>query len=89
MNHLFKTLICCCLFLPFAVTAQSNLVPFGTSWDYYDAGNEPADNGGNDWNDLNYSHSWQSGNAELGYGDNDETTTINASTLTGYFRKKF
>ena len=31
--------------------------------------------------------SWESGIAQLGYGDNDENTEINTSTITAYFKK--
>ena len=58
----------------------------GTSWKYYDAGNEPTGN----WNSVGFDDAaWSAGNAELGYGDGDETTTISNSAKTAYFRKTF
>ncbi len=71
-------------------TAQSTLISFGSDWHYYDAGNEPASQGAADWNDNAFDHlSWANGNAQLGYGDNDEATEIGDTTLTGYFRTSF
>ncbi|NNF35632.1 MAG: metallophosphoesterase family protein [Saprospiraceae bacterium] len=68
----------------------SQLIPGGASWKYYDLGNEPSPIMGNEWESLNYDDSsWIPGNAQLGYGDGDETTVISSSTLTGYFRKTF
>src|SRR4029079_13620239 len=32
---------------------------------------------------------WSSGAAQLGYGDEDEITTIASTTLTAYFRQSF
>lgn len=58
----------------------------GANWKYYDAGNEPAGN----WKELSFDDtSWNAGNAELGYGDGDETTTISNSAQTAYFRTSF
>jgi hypothetical protein len=70
------------------VLGQTVQLDFGSSWSYYDNQNEPADQGLFDWNDLAYDDtSWATGNAQLGYGDGDETTVINAATETAYFRK--
>jgi predicted MPP superfamily phosphohydrolase len=72
------------------LSAQTNLVNYGSSWSYYDNQNEPSDQGALDWNDVLYDDSsWSTGNAELGYGDGDEATNINSNTLTGYFRQEF
>jgi len=64
----------------------------GSSWKYYDGATLPAI----DWFQDSYDDSgWTNGLAELGYGDNDETTTIsygsdaNNKYPTAYFRKKF
>ncbi len=74
--------------------------PFGTdlllapnsTWKYLDNGS----NQGTDWSTTSFNDSnWQSGNAEFGYGDGDETTLINFGTnasnkyVTTYFRKSF
>ena len=74
------------------LTAQVDLIPFGASWQYYDLGNEPSGN----WADINYNdNNWSVNNAQLGYGDGDETTMINATEAPGsilrtaYFRHEF
>ena len=68
--------------------APEFLIDYGSSWSYYDNQNEPSVQGSFDWNDLAYDDaSWATGNAQLGYGDGDETTAINAATETAYFRK--
>ncbi|MCP4441251.1 MAG: hypothetical protein GY810_20290 [Aureispira sp.] len=64
--------------------AQTQLISPGDNWKYYDAGNAPSGS----WKTLGYNDAtWASGNAELGYGDGDETTTTNSSAWTTYFRK--
>ena len=89
MAYRLKIAICCLMF-SFSAQSQTVLVDFSSNWSYYDNENEPADNGGFDWNDINYDDStWSQGNAELGYGDGDENTVINDSTLTAYFRQSF
>ena len=72
------------------VEAQTTLIPPGSAWDYYDSGNEPAVQSSIAWYENNYnSSSWSSGNAHLGYGDGDETTTISSATYTAYVRHSF
>ncbi|MBN8697271.1 MAG: metallophosphoesterase [Bacteroidetes bacterium] len=75
------------------INAQTtNIIPSGSLWRYLDDGSDqqsawktPA------FNDLN----WAVGNAELGYGDSDEATTVsygvdgNNKHITTYFRKQF
>ncbi|MFC1762112.1 lamin tail domain-containing protein [Planctomycetota bacterium] len=63
-----------------------------TEWKYQDAGQDL----GTDWIAPDYNDlAWSSGNAQLGYGDNDEATTIsfgenpNDKHRTTYFRKFF
>lgn len=70
--------------------ADSTLVSYGGSWKYFDSGFLPSLL----WADSSYDDSaWQSGNAEFGYGDGDETTVVsygsNAANkyITTYFRK--
>jgi len=74
------------------LSAQTNLIPLGSSWNYYDDGDEPAGN----WKDITYDDSgWEVGNAQLGYGDGDEATVINSTDASGgnlttaYFRHEF
>ena len=81
-----------CTFLMVSATlfGQTNLINYGNNWSYYDNQQEPPNDGSFDWNDSNYNDSsWGQGNAELGYGDTDESTVINSSTLTAYFRHTF
>ena len=72
------------------VSAQTTLISSGSSWSYYDNQNQPADQGALDWNDITYDDSaWSSGNAHMGYGDGDEATVVNSSTLVLYVRHSF
>src|SRR6185295_4884420 len=71
-------------------TAQTILVSYNSSWKYLDNGT----NQGTAWRATAFSDAaWASGNAQLGYGDGDETTVVsygtNASSkyITTYFRK--
>jgi hypothetical protein len=80
----------------FKLSSQVTLVPYGSNWKYLDDGsNQGAAWYGTGFNDG----AWASGNAELGYGDGDETTIVNAcgvvtqfpsctnKYITTYFRK--
>lgn len=86
-----KILIYIWAFLGLSVlNAQTTLVGWGSNWLYYDAEQEPDDQGSLDWNDVNFNDTnWSNGPAQLGYGDNDEATEINNQTLTAYFRNTF
>ena len=73
-------------------SGTSFLFAANTSWKYLDNGT----NQGTTWRATNFNDSsWASGNAELGYGEGDETTVVsfgpNANTkyVTTYFRKSF
>jgi hypothetical protein len=68
------------------------LVPEEATYRYFDAGSDP----GTGWMQPGFNDSgWKEGAAQLGYGDDDETTVVNygpASTdkyIATYFRKKF
>jgi hypothetical protein len=68
------------------------LVPAGANWKYLDNGSDQ----GAAWRASNFNDStWSSGRAQLGYGDNDETTTLlyggnsNNKFITTYFRHAF
>ncbi len=67
------------------------MVPPGTSWRYLDNGSDQ----GTAWrNRLFNDAAWPVGNAQLGYGDLDEVTTINGGPttnriITTYFRRAF
>ncbi|MFT7481659.1 MAG: hypothetical protein ACI8WW_000589, partial [Oceanospirillaceae bacterium] len=70
--------------------SQNLVIPEGSVWKYYDQG----DVGTTNWVNNNFDDSaWATGNAEFGYGDGDETTTVsfggdgNNKHITTYFRK--
>lgn len=72
------------------VTPASTFIAYGSSWKYRDNGSDQ----GTAWRAPGFDDAtWLSGNAQLGYGDADETTPIgfgtNASNkfVTTYFRK--
>lgn len=72
------------------LNAQVALIPQGTDWKYFDQG----DPGTPSWKLTSFDDSgWNSGDAELGYGDGDETTVVsygpdgNNKHITTYFRK--
>jgi PhoD-like phosphatase/Fibronectin type III domain/Secretion system C-terminal sorting domain len=74
----------------FAANAQTSVIPFGSSWKYLDNGT----NQGTAWRSTTFNDgTWKTGNAQLGYGDGDETTVVSygsSSTskyITTYFRK--
>ncbi|MCF8360147.1 MAG: CotH kinase family protein [Prolixibacteraceae bacterium] len=74
--------------------SEGNAVPLieqGAEWKYNDSGNDE----GTDWSEPAYDDGdWDSGYAELGYGDGDETTVVDYGGdadnkhITTYFRKK-
>ena len=73
-------------------TTTENLVSTGSTWKYLDNGS----NQGTAWRNPGFNdNSWESGAAELGYGDDDEATTLsfgpssNAKYATTYFRHSF
>jgi Calcineurin-like phosphoesterase/Bacterial Ig-like domain/Purple acid Phosphatase, N-terminal domain len=78
------------LLISSAVIAQTSLISYGSNWKYLDNGT----NQGTAWRAVAFNDAaWKSGNAQLGYGDGDETTVVsfgpNASQkyITTYFRK--
>lgn len=69
-----------------------SMITKGDSWKYYDLGSSP----GSSWMQGSFDDSaWPAGQAELGYGDGDESTVVsyggdsNNKYITTYFRKKF
>jgi beta-mannanase len=75
-----------------STTTVIELIPAGASWKYLDNGT----NQGTAWRNTSFDDGiWQTGNAELGYGDGGEATVIGygaSSTnkyITSYFRKTF
>lgn len=72
--------------------ASTTLVPFGATWRYLDNGSDP----GPSWISNSFDDTaWDSGPAELGYGDGDEATVVgygpNAEDkhVTTFFRHRF
>ena len=70
----------------------TNLSPRGAFWRYLDDGSDQ----GTAWRQPGFDHSsWFVGQAELGYGDFDETTVVsfgpnaNSKYITTYFRRSF
>lgn len=56
------------------ILSQKTIIPFGSVWKYLDDGSDQ----GKEWVDLEYNDShWESGEAELRYGDRDEKTVVN------------
>lgn len=89
-----KTISLICFLFEFLFSAQSQtaLITQGTSWKFLDNGS----NQGTNWISPAFNDAaWNTGNAELGYGDGDEATVVsygvNSSTkhITTYFRKQF
>ncbi len=73
-------------------TAANVLVPLGSAWRYLDNGSDQ----GTAWRDPGFNDaSWQSGPAQLGYGEGDEATVVsfgsdpNNKYATTYFRTSF
>src|SRR5688572_27311558 len=72
------------------VSAQTTLISYSSGWKYLDNGS----NQGTAWRAVSFSDAgWRTGNAELGYGDGDETTVVRYGSfssfkyVTTYFRK--
>ncbi len=73
-------------------TTNEILIPTGSAWKYWDRGFLPASN----WATAAYNDSgWSNGVAQLGYGDDDEATTVSFGPdagnkyVTTYFRRLF
>ncbi len=74
------------------VFGQTTLIGRGSGWKYLDNGS----NQGSGWTSPGFDDSaWADGNAQIGYGDGDETTVVgygpdaNNKYVTTYFRKSF
>jgi glucose/arabinose dehydrogenase len=74
------------------VSEATDLVPAGSTWRYLDDGTDQ----GSAWRSSDFDDSaWQSGLAQLGYGDNDEATVVGFGGVTTdrhettYFRHEF
>jgi hypothetical protein len=76
---------------PDGTANRTNLVSTGALWRYLDNGSDQS----TAWRGTNFNDSsWAQGLAQLGYGDNDETTVVNGGPsasryITTYFRRAF
>jgi trimeric autotransporter adhesin len=74
---------------PLSVTtapASTALVHVGSTWRYLSNGSDQ----GTAWREPGFNAAaWSSGDAQLGYGESDETTVISPLGLTHYFRQQF
>lgn len=68
-----------------------SLISSGANWKYFDQGSMPVN-----WNTEAFSDAtWATGDAQLGYGEGDEQTTVDYGSnpankyITTYFRKSF
>ena len=75
-----------------AVGGQLSLLALGSQWRYLDDGSDQ----GTAWSDIDFDDAtWPAGNAQFGYGENDEVTTISFGEdgdnkfATTYFRTSF
>lgn len=72
-------------------STEESLIPVDAAWRYLDDGSDQ----GTAWREAEFDDSgWSSGQAELGYGDDDETTRIDGGPAgdryaTTYFRHHF
>jgi hypothetical protein len=86
------------LFIAMCFNAQVTIFPNGSTWKYMDNGSDQ----GTAWYGTSFNDaSWASGPSELGYGDGDEATVVNAcgtattfptctnKYITTYFRRTF
>ncbi len=70
---------------PYAAKAEV-LVARGSTWKYLDDGSDQ----GSAWREVEFNDdAWKSGSAELGFGDEDEATTLQSGHITYYFRHSF
>lgn len=83
------TFLVMCILYALTLSAQTNILPFGSSWKYMDNGSDQ----GTMWRSPVFNDAgWKSGNAKFGYGINDAVTSIsygaNAKNkyITTYFR---
>ncbi|HKX86049.1 MAG TPA: metallophosphoesterase [Flavobacterium sp.] len=90
MKKIFFILLC--IGVHNMLTAQTTLISTGSSWKYLANGS----NQGTAWRATTINETgWLQGNAQLGYGDGDETTVVSYGSsssnkyITTYFRKTF
>ncbi len=88
----YKIITILILFGSVLLNAQDTLILSGDNWKYLDDGSDQ----GTAWYESGFNdEAWSSGNAQLGYGDGDESTIVsygddaNNKYPTSYFRKSF
>ncbi len=82
-------------FIQATAFADTTYVKFGSTWKYLDNGTAaPTGSGAADWRNVSFNDAaWNSGPAELGYGDFKERTAVSyggnpsSKYITTYFRK--
>ena len=79
-------------FVGWSSSGFETLIALESEWKFHDQGEDL----GTEWTGVNFDDSaWTSGEAELGYGDNDENTEVSFGPdednkhITTYFRKAF
>lgn len=90
MKKVFCTLLASAIYS--LLNAQTPIISAGENWKFLDNGS----NQGTSWRSQSFSDlTWANGNAQLGYGDGDETTVVSygpstsSRYITTYFRKSF
>ncbi|HMJ64677.1 MAG TPA: hypothetical protein VK615_04940 [Candidatus Binatia bacterium] len=73
-----------------SIYSQTTLIPAGAVWRYFDEPGDPPAN----WFASDFSaHIWPGGNAQFGYGEQDEATLVRGGPTYGiythYFQHKF
>ena len=64
-------------------TTDNELISVGSTWSYLDDGSDQ----GTAWRELDFDDSgWESGAAQLGFGDGDEVTELDGGHIAYYFR---
>ncbi|HTE13006.1 MAG TPA: metallophosphoesterase [Chitinophagaceae bacterium] len=96
-NFITSNLLAVLLMLTAAkdLKADTTYIKFGSTWKFLDNGTAaPAGSGAADWRNIAFNDaSWNSGPAELGYGDAKERTTVSyggnpsSKYITTYFRQ--
>jgi len=80
----------CSFFIANQVFSQTTLVSTNAEYQYYDNGDQPAnDAADNPWYSAEYTASWSSFNGPLGYGVGDHNEVLNPSANTVYFRHQW
>ena len=68
-----------------AAPGTNDLVSVGSTWSYLDDGSDQ----GTAWREVDFDDSaWESGPAQLGFGDGDEATVIASGHIAYYFRQQ-